>query len=79
MLRWIVLAATRYAERLLELYVQDILYTLFNENFERNKELKLASITNPTPVYLEQPSPIPASAAADQLGDVVNDLHFLNV
>ena len=32
---------------------------------KKNKELKLATITNPAPVYLEQPSPIPASAAAD--------------
>ena len=51
----------------------------YNGNIEKNKELKLATITNPAPVYLEQPSPIPASAAADLLGDVVNDLHFLNV
>ena len=53
MLRWIFLAATRYAEILLALYVQDILYTSFNGKVEKNKELKLAAITNPTPVYLE--------------------------
>ena len=36
----------------------------------------LVVITNRTPVYRKQLSPIPALAAGDWLGDVVNDLHF---
>ena len=31
----------------------------------KNEELKWGAITNPTPVYLEQLSPIPALAAED--------------
>ena len=31
----------------------------------KNKELKLGAISNPTPVYLEELSPIPALAAGD--------------
>ena len=33
-------------------------------------------MTNPTLVYLEQLSPIPALATGDRLGDVANDLHL---
>ena len=33
-------------------------------------------MTTSTLVYLEQLSPIPALAAGDRLGDVVNDLHL---
>ena len=33
-------------------------------------------MTNPTLVYLEQLSPIPALAAGNRLGDVANNLHF---
>ena len=36
----------------------------------------LVVITNRTPVYRKQLSPIPALAAGDWLGDVVNDLKF---
>ena len=41
-----------YAERL-ALYLLDILFTYFYERI-KNNELKVGSIINPTPVYLEQ-------------------------
>ena len=37
----------------------------YNVKRMKNEELKWGAITNPTPVYLEQLSPIPALAAED--------------
>ena len=50
-----------YAERL-ALYLLDILFTYLYERI-KNNELKVGSIINPTPMYLEQLEPIPALTA----------------
>ena len=48
----------------------------YNAKIIKDNELKLGALTNTTSVFLEQLLPIPALAAGDQLGHVVNDLHF---
>ena len=76
-----------YAERL-ALYSLNILHTqlqcvTLQLGVEENKKLRIKigryPVTNPTLVYLEQLLPIPALAAGDRLGDVVNDLHLQDV
>ena len=52
-----------YAERL-ALYFLDILFTHLYKRI-KNNELKVGSIINPTPVYLELRLPIPALTAGD--------------
>ena len=52
-----------YAERL-ALYFLDILFTHLYKRI-KNNELKVGSIINPTPVYLELHQPIPALTAGD--------------